>query len=302
MNIIGHKKNRERLALLATREKISQSYLFFGPQGIGKSLCAFEFALQLVSQPHFEPSENNPYPFDVMVMKPKEETRRGITKQKNIGAEEIRESLSFLSHFPMQGRFRVLIVEDAHKLSLSAQNVLLKTLEEPNESAVLILVTHEVGNLISTLLSRVERVRFHYVPVEEMQSDRSLFFSHHTDQQTIAPFFFSLGRPGVVKEALADPKKFHQKQEMLSRLFRLSTLSLSERMILAEELSKNVPEMITLLEWWLPGLHKQALESKSFSHTKQFFRLLQDIESTLTLLKTTQSNARLLADTLFLSL
>jgi len=302
MFIIGHQRERERLAFISKKETMSQSYLFFGPQSVGKSLCALEFASLLVSEPDFEPSEEKPYPFDVTILRPEEETKRGVTKQKSIGVEEIREALSFLSHFPTKGRFRVLIIEDAHKLSLSAQNVLLKTLEEPNPSSVIILVTHEVGNIISTILSRVERVRFRYVDAEEIASRSAVFFSNNNHDQKIAPFFFSLGRPGMIKEISSNPQKFALKQEKLSRLFRLSSLSISERLTLAEELSKNVPEMIRLFEWWLPGLHKQATEGRSFSQTKQFFRLLEDTEHTLFLLKTTQSNARLLAEKLFLSL
>lgn len=301
MQIIGHQKERERLARLSTEKSINQSYLFSGPESVGKSLCALEFASLLVSEPEFEPSENKPYPFDVAFLKPREETKHGVIKQKNISAEETREALSFLSHFPTRGRFRVLIIENAHKLSPSAQNILLKTLEEPNKSAIILLVTHEGGSLLPTILSRVERIRFHYVDPEEIIAKKSMFpVKDHN--QVIAPFFFALGRPGMIYQILSNPKRFSEEQEKLSRLFRLSSLSLHERIILAEELSKNVPEMIHLLEWWLPGLHRQALDVQSPLRTKRFFQLLEDIEQTLSLLKTTQSNARLLAEKLFLSL
>ncbi|MEI8096670.1 MAG: hypothetical protein WCG73_01035, partial [Candidatus Moraniibacteriota bacterium] len=266
-----------------------------------KSLCALEFASELVSEPDFIPSENKPYPFDVLVLRPEEETKRGVTKQKSIGAEAMREALLFLGSFPTHGRFRVVIIEDAHKLSLTAQNVLLKTLEEPNPSAVMILVTHEGGNILPTILSRVERVRFGYVDSKEIELGISSLITRK-GSQSIAPFFFALGRPGMIKRAETDPENFLKEQEKLGRLFRLSTLSLNERLQLAEELSKNVPEMIRLLEWWLPGLHTQALKGTAPSHTALFFKLLEETERTLFLLKTTQSNARLLLEKLFLSI
>jgi len=299
MYIIGHQKERARLERLVRENKISQGYLFAGPESIGKSLCALLFASELVSEPDFEPTENKPHPFDVRIIKPEEETKRGITKQKNIGVDEIRDALLFLGQFPTKGEYRVVIIEDAHKLSVSAQNVILKTLEEPNPSSVIILITHEIGSMISTILSRVERVRFGYVSSLEMQRESTLLAKKETP---LAPFFFSLGRPGMIIRAISDSQKFSKEQEKLGRLFRLSSLTLGERLSLAEELSKNVPETIRLLEWWLPGLHSQALKKENTIQSKRFFLLLEKTEQTLLLLTTTQSNARLLLEKLFFSL
>ncbi|MFZ2187503.1 MAG: AAA family ATPase [Candidatus Moraniibacteriota bacterium] len=301
MHIIGHKKERERLKTLALENKVSQGYLFVGPQSVGKSLCALEFAMELVAEPDFEPNENKPYPFDVLVVKPEEETKRGVTKQKGIGAEAMRDALVFLSRFPAKGRFRVVMVEEAHKLSSAAQNVILKNLEEPNPTAVMILITHDVGSILPTVLSRVERVRFNYVPQEDMERASAIVTVQKTGHP-IAPFFFSLGRPGMIVRAAEDPQQFVQEQERLGRLFRLSSLTLGERLRLAEELAKNVPETIRLLEWWLPGLHAQALKGTDARYTARFFGLLEETERTLTLFKTTQSNARLLLEKLFFSL
>lgn len=301
MHIIGHHRVRERLEKLASGDSLSQGYLFVGPQSVGKSLCALEFANQLVGEPDFEPSEQRPHPFDVLIIRPEEETKRGVTKQKGIGAEAMREALKFLGSFPTAGRYRVVIIEEAHKLTQTAQNVILKSLEEPKSTAVIILVTHEVGSVLPTILSRVERVRFDYVSVEEIQ-DGLAELSLKNKEGALATFFFSLGRPGMIVRAIGDQQGFKEERERLEKLFRLSTLSLGERLRLAEELAKNVPETIRLFEWWLPGLHTQALRSTDGRHTKRFFGLLEEVEETLTLMKTTQSNARLLLEKLFFSI
>lgn len=300
MHIIGHKKVRERLKKLAQEKKISQGYLFAGPESVGKSLCALEFASQLVGEPDFSPSQEKPHPFDVLIVRPEEETKRGVTKQKGIGAEAMREALLFLGSFPSAGAFRVVIVEEAHKLTPTAQNVILKNLEEPQSTAVMILVTHDVGSMLSTILSRIERVRFEYVSPEEIQEGLG-DVQRSGKEQALAPFFFSLGRPGMIVRALRDPQSFRGEKEHLERLFRLSVLTLGERLKLAEELAKNVPETVRLLQWWLPGLHAQALKNTDAQYTTRFFRLLEAVEEALTLLKTTQSNARLLLEKLFFS-
>ena len=300
MDTIGHHKEREALRETVLRGTTAQAYLFVGPRGVGKSLCALEFAALLVREPDFEPSVDKPHPFDVLILRPHEETKRGVTKTKNIPAESVRETFPFLDRFPTAGGFRVLIIDDAHRLSETAQNALLKTLEEPPSTAVIILVTHELGALLPTVLSRVKRVVFDFVPEETLHSDVVKRFTSE-ELQTIAPFFFTLGRPGMVLSALRDPAGFAVERELLSLLFRLSTLSLAERMLLSEKLAFDTGRALRLLEWWLPGLHAQALRVTEARMTKRYFLLLAEAAETMRLLKTTQSNARLLFDKLFLA-
>ncbi|MBP7060592.1 MAG: hypothetical protein KBA91_01265 [Candidatus Moranbacteria bacterium] len=300
MDIIGHKRERIALHEAFQENRQAQAYVFSGPQSIGKSRCALEYAALLAHEPDFVPTPDKPHPFDVSVVRPLQETKRGITKLKRIAAETIREALMFLSVFPTGSGFRVLIIEDAHLLSETAQNVLLKTLEEPQSTAVIILVTHEEGALLSTVRSRVRRVRFDFVPEAELR----LALEGKYDESSlgvIAPFFYALGRPGMVLTALAHPDDFIQDRELLGSLFRLSTLTLTERMKLAETLAIHTGQTTRLLEWWLPGLHQQARTQAEPRMLTKFFVLLEATEETLHLLKTTQSNARLLLEKLFLS-
>ncbi|MFZ3031679.1 MAG: AAA family ATPase [Candidatus Moraniibacteriota bacterium] len=300
MRIIGHTKERAALKEAIQQGNITQAYLFTGPSGIGKSLCALECAAWLAHEPDFEPSEDKPFPYDVMVVKPLTETKRSVTKVKNIPAESIREALTFLGQFPVAGGYRVLIIEDAHRMSETAQNVLLKTLEEPPSTAVILLVTHEVGAILPTVLSRVKRVRFDFVSEESIREDIALRYTG-TDMDSIAPFFFALGRPGMILSALEHPEAFVLDRELLGSLFRLSALSLSERLALAERLALHTERTIRLLEWWLGGLYRQAQKMTEKKMTTRFFLLLDETEATLRLLKTTQSNARLLLEKLFLA-
>lgn len=301
MHIIGHEKIRKNLRHSLDEERLSQAYLFTGPRGVGKSLCAQDFAALLALEPHFEPSEEKPHPYDVLILRPREETKRGVTKTKSISAEEVREAISFLGKFPAQGGFRTVIIEDAHKLTDTAENVLLKTLEEPNPTSILILVTHEPGNILPTVHSRVKHVRFDFVPEEEMKEGFGKIYSAAAMKE-IAPFFFSLGRPGMIVQALSQPENFSEAREKLGQLFRLSTLSLSERLSLAENLALHTEESIRILEWWLPGLHAQAIKTQEKRITAKFFDLLAEVEKTIGLLKTTQSNSRLLLEKLFLNI
>ncbi len=300
MRIIGHEKERQELAKRDGSGIMAQSYLFAGPRGIGKSLCALEFAANLCGESEFVPSPEKPTPYDVKVLRPEETTKQGVTKTKNIPAESVREALSFLSQYPARGAYRVLIIEDAHRLSETAQNVLLKTLEEPVSTAVIILVTHEVGTLLPTVLSRVKRAHFNFVPEAILHEDLGKIYPGR-DFSAIAPFFFALGRPGMILSAIEHQEVFSADREYLGQLFRLSTLSVSERLTLAQQLGNHTEQAIRLLEWWLPGLYQQAVRISERKMTLRFFRLLADVEQTMRLLKTTQSNTRLLLEKLFLS-
>lgn len=301
MHIIGHHKTREMLRKSVHNGHVSQSYLFSGPEGIGKSLCALEFGAALAGKENFHPTVDQPHPLDVMMLRPEKEVKRGVVKEKRISVESVREALLFLGRFPIEGRYRVLIIDDAHRLSMTGQNALLKTLEEPNPSAVLILVTHETGALASTILSRVTRVRLDFVPEDQIREGVGEDLSHEALRE-VAPFFFALGRPGLILNARDNMGGFMQERDRLSRLFKISLLSLQERLALAEELSKDVPMATRLLEWWLPGLHASAQKSNEVRHTRRFFQILEMIQETIRLLKTTQSNARLLLEKLFLAI
>ncbi len=300
MHIIGHHKERAALRQAKGRQDMAQSYLFIGPRSVGKSLCALEFASELAGEPDFVPSEERLHPYDVMVVRPFSEIKRGVTKVKNIPAESIREALAFLSQYPAGGGFRTLIIEDAHRLSETAQNVLLKTLEEPRSTAVIILVTHEIGAILPTVLSRVKRIRFDFVPEKVIRQDIVSLYQEER-LSAIASFFFALGRPGMIVSALDSPETFLTERELLGALFRLSTLSLAERLALAEKLGLHAERTIRLLEWWLPGLYQQAVKLRERKQTVRFFSLLEEVEKTMVLLKTTQSNARLLLEKLFLT-
>jgi len=301
MHIIGHMDIRKKLRRSLDEKRLSQAYLFTGPRGVGKSLCATEFASLLALEPDFEPSSGKPHPYDVLILRPEEETKRGVTKTKKISVEDVRAAISFLGKFPAQGGFRTVIIEDAHRLSDTAENALLKTLEEPNPSSVLILVTHEPGNILPTVHSRVKHVRFDFVAEDEIKQGLEKIYQPAALRE-IAPFFFSLGRPGMVIRALSEPENFLEAKEKLGLLFRLSTLSLSERMSLAEKLSSHTEQSILLLEWWLPGLHAQAMKTEERKMMTKFFGLLAEVEKTIVLMKTTQSNSRLLLEKLFLNI
>ncbi|MBP5993957.1 MAG: hypothetical protein KA731_03580 [Candidatus Moranbacteria bacterium] len=296
MHIVGHHAARERLQRLAGHTECPQSFLFVGPESIGKRLSALEFSWSLLGRGgefagRTEAELAHP---DVMLLEPERVTEKGKTREKNIPVEAIREAMNFLSRYPLAGQKRVLIIDDAHRLSRGAQNALLKTLEEPNPTSVLILVTYDPSALLDTVHSRLQRQHFTFVAEEEMQAA----FRLPSEQA----FWYQLGRPGVVALALREPEEFTVMRGVLGQLFRIGELAQRDRMRLAEDLAKDSFSALRMFAWWIPSLRQRALETDRPEEVRSVYALLDQLGEMEKILRGTQANARLQLEKLFLSI
>jgi len=86
-----------------------------------------------------------------------------------IKVAQVRDVVAAVSYRPYEGRRRVVVVDEAHRMNASAQNALLKTLEEPPPSSVLVLVTPAPSSLLPTVRSRCQPLRFHPLPLVELR-------------------------------------------------------------------------------------------------------------------------------------
>ena len=156
----GHGPEIEHLLRSARAGRLAHAYLFCGARGCGKKTLARLLAQALFCEAEegkrpcgFCPackrflSGNHP---DVRALSP---------KGRSIGVDEVRELMDYLSRRPYEGRWHVAIVERADRMTPSAQNALLKTLEEPPQDTVFFLLTDTPGALLPTVKSRLRTVR-----------------------------------------------------------------------------------------------------------------------------------------------
>jgi DNA polymerase-3 subunit delta' len=166
--LVGHEEVTELLSRTAEKNRPAHAYLFSGREGIGKKRVAVIFACML-NCPDREHDEDRTcstcdrivrekHP-DVVVERPE----RGI-----IRIEQVRAMRRFFRYAPVEARRRVMIVDDAHLMNRPAQNALLKTLEEPPPSSILILVSSKPSMMLPTVRSRCRRIRFRPIPVGEL--------------------------------------------------------------------------------------------------------------------------------------
>jgi DNA polymerase III subunit delta' len=291
MDIIGHSHQRKLLGKIAQGELPHHAFLLFGPEGVGKSLVAREFAATLLGCPGADPSLKQDFFFVEPKVKPNSKKKQSA--KKGIFVEDIREVGLFLSRFPAEAKRRIVLIDNADRMNENAQNALLKTLEEPNSTSVIIVVASRIGLLRDTVVSRLFRVPFSLVS-ESLIRERF-------GTSSVEPFFFSLGRPGIVSTAITEADSFARRRELLRSLFRISSLSFSERLELSEKLSVLPSETADLFEWWVTGLRNMKRTDTLSSRTAvTFYGILGEIERTIRALRDTNSNARLLIDRLFL--
>lgn len=125
----------------------SQSYLLSGPKGSKKNSEAMEFANALASE------------FDIQTLNP-EGARRYL-------ANQIREIVRTSSLSPISGKKKVYILHDVEKLGTAAANAFLKTLEEPPNFVTFILLTSNEDNVLPTIVSRCQLIKFKALPTKE---------------------------------------------------------------------------------------------------------------------------------------
>ena len=165
--LIGHAHLQDLLARSVARNRVPQTLLFAGPPGVGKATAARALA-QAVNCPSATASGGTAVACGRCSSC--ERIARGqfsdvITLDRgdlaSIAIKPVRERvLDLVGYRPFEGRKRVFIIDGADDLTLQAQDALLKTLEEPPASAILMLVTAWPDALRATVLSRCRRLRF----------------------------------------------------------------------------------------------------------------------------------------------
>ncbi len=156
-NIIGHKDIVKHLQNAIKTEKISHSYIFTGRPGSGKKLIATTYAMTLQCEAGgTEPCQKcdsckkalgKNHPDIIMV---------NHEKSGTISIHEIREQVIHdVAVKPYCSPHKIYIIPDAEMMTVQAQNALLKTIEEPPEYAVIILLTSNIDALLPTIQSSV---------------------------------------------------------------------------------------------------------------------------------------------------
>lgn len=147
--------------------RIAGSYLFSGPVGVGRALCAKAFVMELVCPGRSSSGAacgRCPACRRVSALEHPDLTWIKPEKNRAVRIEEIRKVKDVLGLKPYEAPVSACVIEDAHMMTPQASNALLKVLEEPPGCSLLILITNKKELLLPTVISRCAEVRFHALP------------------------------------------------------------------------------------------------------------------------------------------
>jgi len=255
-DVFGQERAKRFLRQLLRLGKLPHALLFSGMEGVGKVTLAREFAKLLNCL--------SPHDFDACdgcasCLKIRDGHHPDLVWVKSDGAtiklDQIRNLKQRLSFRPFEGKWRIVIIEDAQDLREEAGNALLKILEEPPKQNLLVLTALEPQMLLPTIVSRCCHVRLQ--PLEEVWIERYL-----RETQGLSPSRaqeVAVMADGSLHRAkwLAEPSRIAQMNEVLENVSRLKGLSMLDFFPLAAQWAKasgDLEQDLECIKLWIRDL------------------------------------------------
>ncbi len=168
--LIGQDHITETLTNALRAGRISHAYLFCGPRGTGKTSTARLLAKAVNCQDRQGAEPCNHCEMCLAIQDGRAMDLIEIDAASNRGIDEIRELRDKVGFAPSQGKYKFYILDEVHMLTTEAFNALLKTLEEPPDHAIFVLVTTESHKIPATIISRCQRFDFRRVALRDLVS------------------------------------------------------------------------------------------------------------------------------------
>ena len=253
-NVIGHEEIIRHLQNAIKTGKISHSYIFAGEPGSGKRLLAGIYAMTLQCEAGGENAcgkcesckraigKNHP---DIIMVKHE--------KPNTISIDEIREQVvNDVDIKPYSSSHKIYIIPDAEIMTPQAQNALLKTIEEPPEYAVIMLLTSNIDGLLPTIRSRCVRLDLKVVD-DGMVKKYLMEHLHIPDYQAEIDASFAHGSIGKAKEAATSQEFADITQKALKILKYADSMEVYELTEAIKNLSsekQNINDYLDIFQFW----------------------------------------------------
>lgn len=252
-NVIGHKNIIEHLKKAVANKKVSQAYVFSGEDGSGKRMLSEIFAKTLLCETHGQ-EPCNKCKSCLQVEGNNQPDLIYVTHEKaSIGVDEIRIQLNNdILIKPYSSPFKIYIIDEAEKMTEQAQNALLKTIEEPPEYAVILLLTTSLGKMLPTIQSRC--VHLELKAVSEKEIKKFLMEKKQVpDYLAEISAAFSRGNVGRAIKYASSEDFIQSKDAMIHVLRHIDEMELYEVMDALKEFSAHkleIEDYIDLMLLW----------------------------------------------------
>ncbi|NCO00062.1 AAA family ATPase [Candidatus Falkowbacteria bacterium] len=273
---IGNEKVIEFLERGLQNNKIAQTYIFSGLDDLGKSTIALAFARRLQNNEEGNSS-------DLHILEPEEDS-------KNISIAATREFIKMLSLSSFLNSYKIGIIKEADRLSEEAKSALLKTLEEPRDKVIIILLVSEADKLPATILSRAQILYFYPVPAA---ATYDYLIANYQVNRSLAKDLanLSLGRPLTALKFLEHPEEYKAYLERAEKWLSLVSLDINGRLKVLDEIfndrswSQQARDTVGTIIFLAEGLARDSLLlSLGAPDRLQHSTLLPALEKTLALL------------------
>lgn len=242
--ILGNESNKIFLNNILKHNTVSHSYMFIGENSIGKKLFAKEFAKGILCESDTSKPcgnctscikfENSNHP-DFYILDEEDGT---------IKNEQIREINKNILEKPIESLKKVYIINNSENMTVQAQNSLLKTLEEPPEHAVIILITSNENKMLTTIKSRCTKINF--IPLNN--SDIRTILRREYNIDNVSDFIFTFAR-GSVERTLKIQAKLDLYGDIQETFNDIKNIDALELLKLKEELAQNKEDIYFILEY-----------------------------------------------------
>ncbi len=252
--ILGHENIIAQLKNAVSNDKVSHAYIFNGEDGSGKAMVAKAFAEALLCERggaegcgecHFckqTESGNNPDLIWVTHEKP-----------SSIGVDDVRTQLvEDVQIKPYNGRYKVYIIDEAEKMTVQAQNAILKTIEEPPAYSVIIFLTNNDEIFLPTIISRC--IVFKFRPIRNSVIMDYLICRYKLPEyEAKMCASYAQGRVGRAVDLVTSDNFIKIRDEALSlvkNVYNYDVADLIDAVKRVAEYKINITDYIDIIEMW----------------------------------------------------
>ena len=234
-NFIGHSSLIENFKNRCSNGNLSHAQLISGEDGIGKSILA-----EILGKLILNGDLNREY-VDIINYRP---------SKASFGVDDVREIIDEVNKKPFEGDKKVIIIHQGNKLTIPAQNALLKTIEEPPTEVYIIILCESLELILDTIKSRCEIYKLTPLTKDELYKYIAIKGYDYSEEEKASAIAFSEGIPGRIDRYFSDTELQELRDKIVDLLLQLTNNEIEAILEKEEQLvsyKQNKEEVINLL-------------------------------------------------------
>lgn len=234
-NFVGHSSLIENFKNRCSNGNLSHAQLISGEDGIGKSILA-----EILGKLILNGDLNREY-VDIINYKP---------SKASFGVDDVREIIDEVNKKPFEGDKKVIIIHQGNKLTIQAQNALLKTIEEPPTEVYIIILCESLELILDTIKSRCEIYKLTPLTKDELYKYIAIKGYDYSEEEKSSAIAFSEGIPGRIDRYFSDTELQELRDKIVDLLLQLTNNEIEAILEKEEQLvsyKQNKEEVVNVL-------------------------------------------------------